>query len=213
MTHSQELDQLFAALSEFQSKVYHVGFDAKVKVKTKTGPGYSFEYATLGALIEATQAQLAEHGLSVSQVLDGDGITTIVGHKSGQFISGNFTLPFTSNMNAQDRGGMITYFRRYGYASALRLNSDKDDDANSAVGNEASFEKAPWEERKKASPKAKPKKTETSSDDISTTISTFTDANELVTWYNGEMKKASNRQEFNDKYFGLVRDRMAELKS
>lgn len=213
MKHSEQLDQLFAALSKFQSQVSSVAFDAKVKVKTKGGSSYSFDYATLGALIDATQTQLADNGLSVLQFLDGDGITTVVGHESGQYISGNFNLPFTDSMNAQERGGVVTYFRRYGYASALRLNSEKDDDANTASGNEASFEKAPWDASPPKTKKPTPKKEVGSSgDEILDTINSFSNEKDLVVWFNGKAKESEDKSAFHDKYFPAVKSMIESLR-
>lgn len=214
MKHSEQLNELFEALSVFQSKVSSVAFDAKVNVKTRTGSGYAFEYATLGALIDATKEDLAENGLSVTQILDGDGIITIIGHKSGQFISGNFSLPFNDSMDAQARGGVITYFRRYGYASALRLNSEKDDDANHASGNEATFVKEPKRSlsptKKADTPKSPPKK---SNDAILDTIEAFDDSSALVKWFNEQLSQMneSESEEFRDTYFPSVRDKLASL--
>jgi hypothetical protein len=225
MTHSENLDQLFSALSAFQSQVYTVPFDAKVKVKTKGGSSYSFDYATLGALIDATQKQLAENGLSVVQLMDGNGLTTIVGHSSGQYISGNFTLPFTDSMNAQERGGVVTYFRRYGYASALRLNSDKDDDANSAIGNDAKFEKAPWDAQPQKQEEPTPKRVSSKSpiskseikkstgDEILDGINSFDNEKDLVIWFNGKAKESEDKSAFHDKYFPTVKDKIESLRS
>lgn len=223
MTHSEQLNELFEALSQFQSEVTTVPFDAKVKVRTKQGGSYEFEYATLGACINASKDKLSEVGLSVTQLLDDGGIKTIIGHKSGQFISGTFDMPIKDSMGPQDIGGVITYFRRYAYSAALRLNSEKDDDANGASGNEAQFQNADLPFKEKKSPKSTPKKSkekpkeasshEESGDIVIDEINKFTDDKELVLWYNNQTKQAKDKSSFNEKYFPEVRRRIEEIKS
>jgi hypothetical protein len=62
------------------------------------------------------------------------GVNTVLMHKSGQFIEKTVMLPTpTEGRNvAQEPGKIITYLRRYAYASVLGMYADEDTDAEGA---------------------------------------------------------------------------------
>jgi len=95
---------------------------------------FNAKYADLGAVIEAAKPILKDNGLAVSQLVEGEsgqvGITTILIHQSGEFISSTVSIPVEGKNLAQESGKAITYLRRYGLASILGMYADEDTDGN-----------------------------------------------------------------------------------
>lgn len=137
MTSSANTNELFSALSVFQGEYKQVKFDAEVKVQTKSGSSYSFEYATLSGIIETLRPTLTKNGLSVIQTFDDKTLETILCHKSGQWILSR--IPLNLQGNNQEQGAEITYKRRYAYACVCGITADEDDDSNTTDSH--SFEK------------------------------------------------------------------------
>ncbi len=133
---SAEINEISAALSEFQGSLEQPKLEKEVKVKTKTGPGYSFKYADLSACARAAAPGLKEHGLSVSQIISEGKLITLLSHKSGQWFKSELYLPAQS-ADYQAFGSAITYLKRYSYCAILGIVADTDDDANYACGNQA----------------------------------------------------------------------------
>ncbi len=94
------------------------------------------KYADLGFFHNRAEISvLTKHGLSIMQLPDNiDGkpaLTTIVMHTSGQFQKATTPL-LIEKETAQGYGSALTYTRRYGYAAALQIVIDEDDDGNKA---------------------------------------------------------------------------------
>jgi hypothetical protein len=129
MNQSGTISKLSAALAKAQSEMKPVAFDAaNAFLKNK--------YATLGAVIGATRATLANHGLAVSQLpVSGDksiGVETILTHESGEFISAAIFLPLgdeKGKSQAQVAGSILTYLRRYSLSGVLGIYADEDTDS------------------------------------------------------------------------------------
>lgn len=149
MERSEKISELAKALVAFQLKNKTIGFDAN-------NPFFKSKYATLTTLVENTRHELANCGLVVSQLVDGEGsVTTILMHTSGEFISSTATLKsiikpvkdenggkyMPSHPDPQSVGSAITYTRRYAYAAILGLVSDEDDDGNAATHKNGHEEK------------------------------------------------------------------------
>lgn len=120
---------LGAALLAFQGEVTKVGKDSI----NSYFEGH--RYASLQKVMEVVRPVLQVNGLVISQVLDNaDGapaLRTILMHaSSGDRLEG--TCPFPENLNAQQMGSAVTYFRRYGLLAVLGLVPDDDDDGNLA---------------------------------------------------------------------------------
>ena len=125
MEHSQEVEGLFAALSQAQGEMPNVKKDS-------TNPFFKSKYADLAACWDACRATLSKHGLSVMQIPDGpSGLITVLGHTSGQWISGRVEMTLTKN-DPQGLGSALTYARRYALSAFIGLASEDDDDGNAA---------------------------------------------------------------------------------
>lgn len=130
MEHSDSIANLATALSQAQAEMPSVPFDATNKFLKN-------RYASLGSMIETARPVLAAHGLSVSQIVvtyDGQiGVETVLMHTSGEWISNTAILPpgeEKGKSSAQVAGSVITYLRRYSYASILGLYAEEDNDGN-----------------------------------------------------------------------------------
>lgn len=133
LTHSNEIGDLAKALAAARKKF-------KAVKKEQTNPFFKSKYADLSAVIEATEAALSEHGLSIIQSPITHetmaGVTTMLVHESGQWMRGDLLLPVAKG-DAQGVGSAITYARRYSYQGMVNVAAETDDDANSASGKEA----------------------------------------------------------------------------
>ena len=130
---SPGIDLVSAALVEAQGQVKAAEFDA-------TNPFFKSKYATLGAIIEASREALHKSGLAILQkpriVGNLVSVETTIVHKSGQFLDGGCMSldlePNDRNSHAQLAGSLITYLKRYAWASVLGIYADVDDDGNNA---------------------------------------------------------------------------------
>jgi hypothetical protein len=125
MNKSESIASLSKALVLAQSEFPRVAFNS-------TNPYYNSNYADLGAVIETSKPILKLHGLAVSQLVEGAagevGITTLLIHESGEFISSCVTILVDGKNLAQEAGKSITYLRRYALAAILGLYADQDTD-------------------------------------------------------------------------------------
>ena len=133
MNQSDQLNELFAALSKFQGELLNA---------SKSKSGHNYKYADLAACINECKPLLMANGLAVTQLIGGeDGrqtLTTMLTHSSGQYISDICMLPkavLSGNGGknpVQCLGSSITYMRRYTYAAITGL-SQEDEDAKNLV--------------------------------------------------------------------------------
>ena len=109
-------ETLAAALAAFQAELPTVEKGSTAKVATKSGPGYSFEYADLADVSARVLPVLGRHGLAwMTRPTMSDGAFNLVyelRHESGETVEGVYPLP-PGNTPAQQLGGAITYARRY----------------------------------------------------------------------------------------------------
>lgn len=130
MLRSDEIGVLAAALCAAQAEFTAIP-------KGSNNPFFKSKYAELPDVVKAASPILTKHDLAVTQLLghdeSGDTLTTVVMHKSGQFIADTMHLrPVKDDPQAQ--GSATTYGRRYSYMAALGLVADEDDDGNAASG-------------------------------------------------------------------------------
>ena len=124
---SDQVDKLADALSKAQSEM-------KGATKKSVNPFFKSNYADLHAVIESSFPYLTKNGLSVIQGNDVDEkgsfyITTMLLHKSGQWIKSKLKMPITKP-DAQGVGATITYARRFALSAMVGI-AQVDDDGNS----------------------------------------------------------------------------------
>jgi hypothetical protein len=131
MERSEQINELAAALALAQAEIEKAD-------KDRTNPAFRSSYATLGSVWDAAKEALTRHGLSVAQlpVPSEKGtlaLTTMLLHKSGQFLAGTITMPLAKE-DPQGYGSALTYGRRYGLAAMVGV-CPEDDDGNAASGH------------------------------------------------------------------------------
>jgi hypothetical protein len=143
MNMSESIKELAAALSAAQAELKPAHMNA-------VNPFLKNRYADLGAVIEAARPVLEDNGLAVSQLVNGDGdgigVTTVLMHASGEWISASASLPLgeeKGKSSAQVAGSIISYLRRYSLASILGIYADEDVDGNVVATAQAKPAKKP----------------------------------------------------------------------
>jgi hypothetical protein len=118
------MKNLIKSLSNFQNECPVIHKDTK---------GHNYTYADLPQIFSVINPLLKKNGLCFSQLLENDGIRTILFHvESGESLDSFTIIPKVKlgNMNDfQAMGSGYTYFRRYCLSSILGLVVDKDTDA------------------------------------------------------------------------------------
>lgn len=115
-------------------------------LKDSTNPHFRSAYADLLSVWRAANPALVANDIAVSQLCEPseDGavvsVTTILMHKSGQWISGTVTMRPTK-ADPQGIGSAITYARRYALAAAVGV-CPEDDDGNAASAPQPSASRA-----------------------------------------------------------------------
>lgn len=144
---SESIAQLAAALSLAQGEM-------KGAAKDSENPHFKSMYADLASIWDACRDPLAKNGLAVIQLPSADGsrvtVTTILAHKSGEWIASELTLKAAGD-TAQPICGTITYGRRYGLAAVVGIAPD-DDDGEAAEGRGAPQPPPRTEVRRSAMP-------------------------------------------------------------
>jgi hypothetical protein len=144
MTKSEAINELAAALSKAQGEM-------KNAPTLSENPFYKSRYADLATVIDTAKPVLTKHGLSIVQTVGGNGaisVTTLLLHASGQWIESEVTFT-PEKVDIQKAGAIITYLRRYSYASILGIASEEDDDGNAAVDKTPKKPEAPKPEAPK----------------------------------------------------------------
>ena len=128
MNQSDSITNLAIALSIVQGKLTYA-------VKDSNNPFFKSKYADLESVWDACRSLLSENGLAVMQFpgeyYDGTmHLTTILTHKSGEWIGQDMSVPVTKP-DAQGAGSALTYMRRYALAAVVGV-VQADDDGNAA---------------------------------------------------------------------------------
>ena len=101
-------------------------------IKDSTNPFFNSSYADLSSVIKVIKEPFAKWGLSFVQLPvtsaggNGVGVSTMLMHKSGQWLQGEYLLPM-DKLTPQGAGSAITYARRYALQSLVGIPSVDDD--------------------------------------------------------------------------------------
>lgn len=130
---SEKIGALAEALAKAQGAMSSPAKTKRAKIESQKG-SYSYTYADLADVIEATRKPLAENGLSCCQIISYDGqallLTTQLQHASGEWLRSTYPLPL--HQRPQDQGSAITYARRYALCALLGIAAEDDDDGAAA---------------------------------------------------------------------------------
>lgn len=127
----EQSGEMQKALAMFREQVKQPKLDG-------SNPYFNSNYVTLAGVQQAVDDGIKGTGLAYVQLVDSDNngnvyVETIITHKGGILRSGKLSIP-PKKKDAQGQGSAITYARRYQLAAMFGITSDKDDDANAAVG-------------------------------------------------------------------------------
>lgn len=136
ITRSEDIAELATALAVAQGAI-------EGAAKDSSNPFFKSSYADLASVWDAIRCPLSANGLSIVQMPSAEGakvtITTLLLHKSGQWISSDLTL--TAKEDApQAIGSAITYARRYALQSVAGV-APEDDDGERAQGRQTPTQK------------------------------------------------------------------------
>lgn len=142
MIFSEKNTEISAAIAKSWSQIETPKHNSTVKVTTKNGGSYSFDYTDLNGIFEAVREVYKEHGIAIVQnsytEVTPNGllacVETMFLHSSGEWVK-SYPIKFVAAQSMQDFGGQITYMKRYSLSAMLGIATEKDDDANGASGN------------------------------------------------------------------------------
>ena len=124
METSASIKEIASALKDWHALEISVTKDA-------TNPHFKSKFTSLDNIIATIRTPLSKCGLAFAQFPDGDGLTTILTHTSGEWIKSTANLKLVKQ-DPQGQGSAYTYARRYALSAILGLATDEDDDGNEA---------------------------------------------------------------------------------
>ena len=110
-------------------------------IKDSNNPFFKSSYADLTSVIKVIKEPFAKWGLSFVQLPvtsaggNGVGVSTMLMHKSGQWLQSEYLLPM-DKVTPQGAGSAITYARRYALQSLVGIPSVDDDSELAMYRNE-----------------------------------------------------------------------------
>lgn len=128
MKQSEKLTSLIPSLIALQSEL------APIAKNVEGGRG---KYANLQAIMEQIRPLLQKHKFSIVQIPTNSSagaasLSTVLLHESGEYISGDISVPSAKLNDPQAFGSAMTYGRRYAIMALLGITTT-DDDGESAV--------------------------------------------------------------------------------
>lgn len=128
MKTSEQLDKVLPAIMAVKTKLQAV-------TKSANNPFFKSKYADLNTYLDEVEPLLEANELVLLQpvtvIETANIVSSIIMHKSGQFISSEMSVVNAPDM--QKLGSAITYARRYTLGALLSMKAE-DDDGNGAVG-------------------------------------------------------------------------------
>jgi len=141
----QEVAALFTALAKAKAAFKPISKNKTVRIERKNGGSYSYEYATMEAILDATEPALSENGIVILQPFEQEGergermsqLTILAGHGAvvtfkslwdcqEHWVNDQTGVAGSGPMDIKDLGGELTYRQRYAYTKLLNLSTDAD---------------------------------------------------------------------------------------
>ena len=149
MSMSEDIDQIATALHGAISLLHNA---------PKTTKGYGYNYAPLEEVLDIIRSAYEANGLFLLQTpwtpSEGEmGVTTLVTHTSGQWISSQFAIKIENQKGMsynQSCGTLLTYMRRYSAMSFAFLTAVGED--SDGIGKQEKASKGKVEAKELAKP-------------------------------------------------------------
>lgn len=144
----QAREAWYAAMARFHAECPPIYKSKTARIRTRTGPGYEYTFASLDNIKPTVDPILGKHGLSArwtSPVIEKDRVTVecMVSHELGHSeSSGAVTMPILSGQedvgaNPMQRVAIaMTYAKRYALLNVLGLAPEEDEDGHTDGGTE-----------------------------------------------------------------------------
>lgn len=137
MKTSESIAQISAALAAAQGEFKNPEANKLVSVNTRDGRNYSYHYAPLPSVFDATRAAMAKNGLShfCATGMDEQGrmiLSCRIAHKSGEWIEASLPLPAAQDPKAM--ASNLSYYRRYLFNGLVGIAGDEDQDGEPEAG-------------------------------------------------------------------------------
>lgn len=153
MRESPTLAFFAEALAAAQKQIEHAKREHTARVASKKGEGssYSYNYASLDAVVDVIRGPLADNGLSfiqfpsvqITETGTNVSLTTRLFHKSGEYIESDPLTLRVADSLPQTVGSGITYARRYSLVALVGVAFDTDDDDGQRASGIEGGETAP----------------------------------------------------------------------
>ena len=131
-------------MKNLAAKLLAIQKELKPVIKDADNPFFKSKYADINSVLSELRPLLNKHGVVVLQPLESSGTTDapyiktlVIDSESDETIDTATPLPHQSD--PQKAGAAITYFRRYALTSMFLLESEEDDDGNSAAQPKREF--------------------------------------------------------------------------
>ena len=148
MKTSESIKEISKALSNAWGDIGNPKHNKTVRVQTKKGGQYTFEYTDLAGVLDAIKPHFKKNGLVVTQSAGTEiannqlfvVVKTRINHSSGEWMESS-PLTVLANNSIQEMGGQITYLKRYSLSAMLGISTEEDDDANGSLGNQVTYQR------------------------------------------------------------------------
>lgn len=135
---SPRIEQLVTALAKAQLEFEDIEKDKRAVVDSRRegARSYTYNYASLSALLKVVRPVLARNGIATMQPpcvgQRSVTVTTLLCHVSGEWVRNELPVAI-GGLDPQTIGSAISYMRRYALKSLLGLAEDDEDDDGAAA--------------------------------------------------------------------------------
>lgn len=153
---SEQFDQIAAALALAEAEFTEIEKDSEAEIAGEAkGSGrefkFTFEYASLAAVLAAVRPALTKNGIALLQPAKHENqqgavnvsVQTWLVHKSGQWFRSPISSFLTAAGDPKKVGIMITYARRYQLGALLGVAPEEDKEADGSGQKKANVRSAP----------------------------------------------------------------------
>lgn len=129
---------LAAALAKAQAEFPVIPRTKTAKIKLKSGGEYSYTFADLADILRVILPILGKHGIAFSQpLMRVDGKLYVVSMiECGNESLRDSGIHIPENLEPQQFGSLLSYYRRYGLSSLLGISTEEDTDAEPVTTKE-----------------------------------------------------------------------------